>query len=276
MQLAKSDSVPRCILIGIRDASRCHPSRTTGQTGPYHGGSTECNHVPYSAYREAFSQNQGAGCVGTVKLAGSRPGRRLVGWVNRPDDDASRSDLRRPSLPRRDHQLRGVAVFSVPVEPAHGRGDAARPRHLGDARDDPSMEPQFRPGIRRADPSASATPWRIPDPPQKRPSLGVTPYRGSLFYFISTGQSDGSFSPSRLVLGMGDISSIHFPVRRIQFPIRGAQIPLSGATGIDRQGVDLPRRFCDQNDFYRAESRKFPVPREQPGMSPRGCSATGC
>src|ERR1700737_577521 len=45
--------------------------------------------------------------------------------------------------------LRGVAVFAVSVEPAHGRGDAGGPRHLGDARDDPAMGPQIRPGIRR-------------------------------------------------------------------------------------------------------------------------------
>src|ERR1700724_2319016 len=53
-----------------------------------------------------------------------------------------------------------MAVFSVPVEPAHGRGDAGRPRYLGDARDDPAMGPQIRPGIRQPDPSASASPWR--------------------------------------------------------------------------------------------------------------------
>ena len=27
-------------MIGIGDTSRCHPSPTTGHTGPYHGGST--------------------------------------------------------------------------------------------------------------------------------------------------------------------------------------------------------------------------------------------
>jgi hypothetical protein len=75
MQLAKSDSVARCILIGIRDTSRCHPSRTTGQTGPYHGGSTECNHVPYSAYREAFSQIR----VPVVWAPSSWPRAGLVG-----------------------------------------------------------------------------------------------------------------------------------------------------------------------------------------------------
>src|SRR5271156_5240840 len=79
---------------------------------------------------------------GTVKLAESKLGRSRVGRVNGwDDDDGSRPDLRWLSLPRGDHQLRGVAVFSVPVEPAHGRGDAGRPRHLGDARDDPAVGP---------------------------------------------------------------------------------------------------------------------------------------
>src|SRR5258707_9766660 len=39
-----------------------------------------------------------AASTGTVKLAESRLGRRRVGRVNGQDDDASRSDLRRPSL----------------------------------------------------------------------------------------------------------------------------------------------------------------------------------
>src|SRR5271165_1995904 len=37
---------------------------------------------------------------GTVKLAESRLGRSRVGRVNGRDEDASRPDLRRPSLPR--------------------------------------------------------------------------------------------------------------------------------------------------------------------------------
>src|ERR1700730_6316857 len=39
-------------------------------------------------------------CKGTVKLAESRLGRSRVGRVNGRDEDASRPDLRRPSLPR--------------------------------------------------------------------------------------------------------------------------------------------------------------------------------
>src|SRR5438094_5684840 len=79
---------------------------------------------------------------GTVKLAESKLGRSRVARVNgRDDDDGSRPDLCRLSLPRGDHQLRGMAVFSVPVEPAHGRGDAGRARHFGDARDDPAVGP---------------------------------------------------------------------------------------------------------------------------------------
>ena len=58
--------------------------------------------------------------VGTVKLAESRLGREWGGWVDGRDDDASRPDLRRPSLPRCDHQLGDMAVFPVPVEPALG------------------------------------------------------------------------------------------------------------------------------------------------------------
>src|SRR5438477_9016490 len=58
--------------------------------------------------------------TGTVKLAESKLGRSRVAGVNgRDDDDGSRPDLRWLSLPRGDHQLRGMAVFSVPVEPAH-------------------------------------------------------------------------------------------------------------------------------------------------------------
>src|SRR5436305_12995088 len=80
--------------------------------------------------------------AGTVQLAESELGRSRVARVNgRDDDDGSRPDLCRLSLPRGDHQLRGMAVFSVPVEPAHGRGDAGRPRHFGDARDDPAVGP---------------------------------------------------------------------------------------------------------------------------------------
>src|SRR5207248_10093057 len=55
-------------------------------------------------------------CGGTVKLAESKLGRSRVARVNgRDDDDGSRPDLCRLSLPRGDHQLRGMAVFSVPV-----------------------------------------------------------------------------------------------------------------------------------------------------------------
>ena len=47
-----------------------------------------------------------------------------------------------------------MAVFSVPAEPADGRGDAGRPRHLGDTRDDPAVGAQIRPGIRQPHSSA--------------------------------------------------------------------------------------------------------------------------
>jgi len=99
--------------------------------------------------RTTLARRDGRG--GTVKLAENRLGRGRVGRVDGRDDEASRPDLRRPSLPRRDHQLRDMAVFSVSVEPAHGQGDAGRPRHLCNPRDDPAMGSQIRSGIRRGD-----------------------------------------------------------------------------------------------------------------------------
>jgi putative transposase len=48
-------------------------------------------------------------------------------------------------------EIISCGVFSVPVEPAHGRGDAGRPRHLCNPRDDPAMGSQIRSGIRRGD-----------------------------------------------------------------------------------------------------------------------------
>jgi hypothetical protein len=63
--------------------------------------------------------SDGISSDGTVKLAASKLARSRVARVNgRDDDDGSRPDLRWLSLPRGDHQLRGMAVFSVPVEPA--------------------------------------------------------------------------------------------------------------------------------------------------------------
>ncbi len=46
------------------------------------------------------------------------------------------------------------------LKPAHGRGDAGRPRHLCNPRDDPAMGSQIRPGIRQPHPAARAAPWR--------------------------------------------------------------------------------------------------------------------
>src|SRR3954452_14613860 len=46
--------------------------------------------------------------------------RAVGGQVFVPDDDAPRPDLCRLSLSCRAHQLRGVALFPLPVEPAHG------------------------------------------------------------------------------------------------------------------------------------------------------------
>jgi hypothetical protein len=56
---------------------------------------------------------------GTVKLSGAAVWRSRGGQVS-IWNDASRSALCWLSLPRRTHQLRGLAVFPVPIEPAHG------------------------------------------------------------------------------------------------------------------------------------------------------------
>ena len=51
------------------------------------------------------------------------------GQIFVPDGDAPRPALRRLSLPRRAHQLCGLAVFPVPAELADGRRDAGCSRH---------------------------------------------------------------------------------------------------------------------------------------------------
>jgi hypothetical protein len=52
----------------------------------------------------------------------------------------------------RAHQLCGLAVFPVPVEPSHGTGGS---RHLSHIRDDPAAGPEVRSGICQPHPSAS-------------------------------------------------------------------------------------------------------------------------
>src|SRR5208337_1493580 len=79
---------------------------------------------------------------GTVKLSGVWAGGSRSGQISVLDDDVSRPALRGLSLPCRAHQLRGLAVFPVPVEPADGRGDAGGSRHLGHIRDDPAVGPE--------------------------------------------------------------------------------------------------------------------------------------
>jgi len=97
---------------------------------------------------------------GTVKLSGVRLGGAGVVQISVPDDDAPRPALRWLSLPRRDHQLCGLAVFPVPVKPAHGRRDAGGSRPFGHLRDGPAVGPEIRPGIRQPHSSASSPPRR--------------------------------------------------------------------------------------------------------------------
>src|SRR6202011_3632210 len=73
---------------------------------------------------------------------------KLTGWVEDNIDET----LTFYRLPRQHHKhLKSTNM----LERLNGR-----PRHLGDARDDPAMGPQIRPGFRQPDPSASASPWR--------------------------------------------------------------------------------------------------------------------
>ena len=82
---------------------------------------------------------------GTVKLSGLWLGKDGYGLSN---DNIPEPDLCRLSPPCRGHQLCGLALFSIPVGPADGRGDAGGARHLGDIRDDPTVETKIQPGIR--------------------------------------------------------------------------------------------------------------------------------
>jgi hypothetical protein len=44
------------------------------------------------------------------------------------------------------------------------------------------------------------------------------------------------------------------------------KFPIGAATGIARQRIDSPHGFRGQNSTYREQSKKFPVPREKPGI----------
>jgi polar amino acid transport system substrate-binding protein len=69
---------------------------------------------------------------GTVKLAGCGAGPGRIGGYN---DDAHPFPLHRPPLSAGSHRPRRLALLPVPARPAHGRGDAGRPRHRRQPRD---------------------------------------------------------------------------------------------------------------------------------------------
>ena len=77
-----------------------------------------------------------------------------AGRVGGRDDDAYLPQLRWPPLSGRGHQPRGLAVLPLPAQPAHGRGDAGRPRHHRQPQDHTAIGAQVRPELRQ--PSASA------------------------------------------------------------------------------------------------------------------------
>src|SRR5512132_1274125 len=64
----------------------------------------------------------------------------------------------------RDHQPRDLALFPLPAEPAHGRGDAGRPRHRRQSRDGAAVGAEVWPGVRERDPAAPATARRTASP----------------------------------------------------------------------------------------------------------------
>src|SRR3954454_19792546 len=90
---------------------------------------------------------------GTVKLAAGGGGR---GRVAKRDDNTCLAQLRRPPVSGRDHQPRGLAVFPLPAQPAHGRGDAGCTRHHREPRERAAMGPEVRPGVRPPDPAEAA------------------------------------------------------------------------------------------------------------------------
>src|SRR4051812_46799748 len=116
--------------------------------------------------------------TGTVKLVrwvARRRGSRLSGR-----DDASRPiAVRRPPLPARGHQPRGLALLPLPARPADGRGAAGRPRHYGQPRDRAAVGAQVWPRLRERDPPTAApsrrrvAPGRGPDQDRRQEALAL-------------------------------------------------------------------------------------------------------
>src|SRR3954468_8643145 len=71
-----------------------------------------------------------------------------AGRVGGRDDDAYLPQLRWPPLSGRGHQPRGLAVLPLPAQPAHGRGDAGRPRHHRQPQDHTAIGAQVQPELR--------------------------------------------------------------------------------------------------------------------------------
>jgi len=89
-----------------------------------------------------------------------------VGHISVPDDNAPRPALCWLLTPRRARQFCGLAVFPVPAEPSHGRGDAGGSLHLGHIRlsygadQQAAVGSEIRPRIRQPRPSVCSTPRR--------------------------------------------------------------------------------------------------------------------
>src|SRR4051795_6676708 len=93
--------------------------------------------------------------TGTVNLGGAW--RADLGRVGNRNELASHQvPLCRLSFPAGGDQPRCLAVFPLPAQLAHGRGDAGRARHYREPRERAAVGAQVRPGLRQPDPAASA------------------------------------------------------------------------------------------------------------------------
>src|SRR3954463_13409674 len=67
--------------------------------------------------------------------------------------------LCRVSVSTGGDQPRRLAVFPLPPQLAHGRGDAGGPWYRGQPRDGAAVGAQVRPGLCQPDPAAAAAGW---------------------------------------------------------------------------------------------------------------------
>jgi hypothetical protein len=106
--------------------------------------------------------------------------------------------------------------------------------------------------------------------PQKRPSFGVRSRQLDLCFIAF--RRDGAMGLFLVLLWCaavtGDILRYNSRFGGFNSRLGRWKFPFSPATGIGRQGLDLSWCFRSRDGTYREQSKKFPVPREKPGISP--------